>query len=331
MAGGQERELYNFLFHDELSPFFSQLKPAATDSAGDRHGLNQLEPPPFLSFTDVLRGGPMADYGAVARALGLSAPPPDVLGSGGTRPAKELMVDVGNAGNSLTSPGGGGVTNPATPNSSISSSSTEAAGDEDGEKWKKDQLKQEEEVEKQQAKGDEEGGEHKSKKVNPPRKKGDKRPREPRFAFVTKSEVDNLEDGYRWRKYGQKAVKNSPYPRSYYRCTTQKCSVKKRVERSYLNPTIVITTYEGKHTHQCPATGRGSTHLFPPSPALSFSQDFVMQQIMQQVNGNNMQAGSINPNLYLPPPLQQMQFQDYGLLQDMIPSFSNDDNQPRDI
>ena len=44
-------------------------------------------------------------------------------------------------------------------------------------------------------------------------KKKEKRPREPRFAFLTKSEIDHLEDGYRWRKYGQKAVKNSPYPR----------------------------------------------------------------------------------------------------------------------
>jgi hypothetical protein len=43
--------------------------------------------------------------------------------------------------------------------------------------------------------------------------KGEKRPRQPRFAFMTKSEVDHLEDGYRWRKYGQKAVKNSPFPR----------------------------------------------------------------------------------------------------------------------
>jgi hypothetical protein len=47
--------------------------------------------------------------------------------------------------------------------------------------------------------------------------KGEKRARQPRFAFMTKSEVDHLEDGYRWRKYGQKAVKNSPYPR--YVCT----------------------------------------------------------------------------------------------------------------
>jgi hypothetical protein len=40
-----------------------------------------------------------------------------------------------------------------------------------------------------------------------------KRARQPRFAFMTKSEIDHLEDGYRWRKYGQKAVKNSPFPR----------------------------------------------------------------------------------------------------------------------
>lgn len=46
-----------------------------------------------------------------------------------------------------------------------------------------------------------------------PKKKKQKREREPRFAFMTKSEVDHLEDGYRWRKYGQKAVKNSPFPR----------------------------------------------------------------------------------------------------------------------
>ncbi|KAI3885390.1 hypothetical protein MKW92_016298, partial [Papaver armeniacum] len=91
-------------------------------------------------------------------------------------------------------------------------------------------------------------------------KKGNqnKKQREPRFAFMTKSEVDHLEDGYRWRKYGQKAVKNSPFPRSYYRCTSASCGVKKRVERSCDDPTIVVTTYEGKHTHPSPVMPRGS-------------------------------------------------------------------------
>ncbi|KAL5230607.1 hypothetical protein ABZP36_029383 [Zizania latifolia] len=37
--------------------------------------------------------------------------------------------------------------------------------------------------------------------------------RTPRLAFQTRSENDILDDGYRWRKYGQKAVKNSEFPR----------------------------------------------------------------------------------------------------------------------
>ncbi|GMP43646.1 hypothetical protein CsSME_00012925 [Camellia sinensis var. sinensis] len=37
----------------------------------------------------------------------------------------------------------------------------------------------------------------------------------PRFAFQTRSEDDILDDGYRWRKYGQKSVKNNTHPRNY--------------------------------------------------------------------------------------------------------------------
>lgn len=101
------------------------------------------------------------------------------------------------------------------------------------------------------------------KKPSQPRKKGPKRTREPRVALVTKSEVEYLEDGYRWRKYGQKAVKNSPHPRSYYRCTTSKCSVKKRVERSSEDTSMVITTYEGHHNHHSPVVLRGSLACTP--------------------------------------------------------------------
>ncbi|XP_058086213.1 probable WRKY transcription factor 12 isoform X2 [Magnolia sinica] len=36
--------------------------------------------------------------------------------------------------------------------------------------------------------------------------------REPRFCFQTRSDVDVLDDGYKWRKYGQKIVKNSLHP-----------------------------------------------------------------------------------------------------------------------
>nr|GMC57870.1 probable WRKY transcription factor 13 [Ipomoea batatas]GMC64263.1 probable WRKY transcription factor 13 [Ipomoea batatas] len=73
--------------------------------------------------------------------------------------------------------------------------------------------------------------------------------REPRFSFKTMSDVDVLDDGYKWRKYGQKVVKNTQHPRSYYRCTQDNCRVKKRVERLAEDPRMVITTYEGRHVH----------------------------------------------------------------------------------
>lgn len=51
-------------------------------------------------------------------------------------------------------------------------------------------------------------------KEKPGKKEGQKKIRKHRFAFQTRSHVDILDDGYRWRKYGQKAVKNNKFPRS---------------------------------------------------------------------------------------------------------------------
>ncbi|KAG0630322.1 hypothetical protein M758_1G170100 [Ceratodon purpureus] len=96
--------------------------------------------------------------------------------------------------------------------------------------------------------------------TKPRKKKNAKRSREPRYAIRTRSDVDIMDDGFKWRKYGQKAVKNSPYPRNYYRCTTPQCPVRKRVERSSEDSGMVITTYEGTHTHHTPG------HPHRPAP-----------------------------------------------------------------
>ncbi|CAH1434194.1 unnamed protein product [Lactuca virosa] len=95
------------------------------------------------------------------------------------------------------------------------------------------------------------------------KKKKKKKEREARFAFMTRTEIDHLDDGYRWRKYGQKAVKNSPFPRSYYRCTSASCNVKKRVERCMGDPSFVVTTYEGQHIHPSPSPSAAPTIKIP--------------------------------------------------------------------
>ncbi|KAK7394663.1 hypothetical protein VNO78_15198 [Psophocarpus tetragonolobus] len=76
--------------------------------------------------------------------------------------------------------------------------------------------------------------------------------REPRVVVQIESDVDILDDGYRWRKYGQKVVKGNPNPRSYYKCTSAGCMVRKHVERASHNLKYVLTTYEGKHNHEVP-------------------------------------------------------------------------------
>ncbi|XWS48881.1 hypothetical protein CRYUN_Cryun13aG0114600 [Craigia yunnanensis] len=60
-------------------------------------------------------------------------------------------------------------------------------------------------------------------------------------------------DIWAWRKYGQKPIKGSPYPRSYYRCSSSKgCLARKQVERSCSDPRIFIITYTAEHSHGHP-------------------------------------------------------------------------------
>ncbi|KAF8412188.1 hypothetical protein HHK36_000148 [Tetracentron sinense] len=95
-------------------------------------------------------------------------------------------------------------------------------------------------------------------------------------------------DMWAWRKYGQKPIKGSPYPRGYYKCSSSKgCLARKQVERSHSDPAMFIITYTAEHNHSLPtprnSVAVSSRHKFstpqqattgdPDTPTSKFSFD----------------------------------------------------------
>ncbi|KAF3779130.1 putative WRKY transcription factor 28 [Nymphaea thermarum] len=329
-----------FPFSDGFDDFFAGESLEIHDLAASFEA-----PPPFLSFTDCLLQTDQlpTDDGSILNADVLDLP------YSWTEPFNNSSGDGKTTVNKST------VVAPSTPNSMDSSSSVEAAGEEIA-KQHQGATKKEGETKKTvllflpnstgkiwknflicceyapthtvafppvNGLSQNQGYFFPRKK---PKRKGEKKEKGPRFAFMTKSEVDHLEDGYRWRKYGQKAVKHSPYPRSYYRCTSQKCPVKKRVERSFKDPSIVITTYEGQHTHQIPTVLRRNGSGAPLTPPLlaPANHDFSLGGRVQQLLERSVSPYDFSP-LFMRNANSHAfshsstQLHDYGLLQDMVP------------
>ncbi|KAJ3704737.1 hypothetical protein LUZ61_008442 [Rhynchospora tenuis] len=99
-----------------------------------------------------------------------------------------------------------------------------------------------------------------------------------------------VKDGYQWRKYGQKVTRDNPSPRAYFRCSfAPSCPVKKKVQRSAEDKSVIVVTYEGEHNHGHPSACLSENRVLSCYTANSTSGSTITLDLTQHDLKPNME------------------------------------------
>ncbi|KAF3783929.1 putative WRKY transcription factor 70 [Nymphaea thermarum] len=115
-------------------------------------------------------------------------------------------------------------------------------------------------------------------------------------ATTTTISAVHEEDGYAWRKYGQKDILGSKFPRSYFRCThkfDQGCPAIKQVQRLDHNPSLLQITYMSSHTCK-------PTRCSPDLAAAAAAEPADRQEFFLNFETNSMPSSCFPPHSSFP-------------------------------
>lgn len=141
-----------------------------------------------------------------------------------------------------------------------------------------------------------------SKEPTKKRKRNGIKNDESKLVVVCNNNIDVSQDGYDWKKYGQKNVKGHNKPRHYYKCTYSNCKVKKQIE--VISSTQIIT-YEGYHNHE--------SNIESSNLNESKLQIKKIEEDLHSYEFNNINCNTINSP-----------FEDYTINEDIFEQFNSD-------